>query len=404
MRFTYTAEKNDGEVYKGIADASDRFELYRQVRHEGGRIISVSEDETRHVFSLAYWNAKLGKISEYEKILFTRNLGAMLAAGLPLSRALSVFERQTRNAKLVGVVAAIANDVRRGEELHEALAKFPRVFSRLVVAMVRSGEEGGELPQSLAAIADQMERMYILKKKIRGALIYPTIIVLTIFGIGALMMTQVVPTLAQTFEEMNATLPLSTQIVIGISNFLVGNSILAIALVFIGSGGIYALVHTALGRRALDALLLKLPLIGGIVREVNAARTARTLASLLSSGVDVLSALDIAGGVVQNVYFRDVIAAAKASVERGEPLSATFARNEHLYPAFVGEMAAVGEETGQTTEMFKRLSQFYEDEVDRKTRDMSTIIEPFLMIVIGAAVGFFAISMISPIYQLSQNI
>jgi type IV pilus assembly protein PilC len=404
MRFTYTAEKNDGEVYKATAEASDRFELYQVVRREGGRIISIAEEETRHALSMAYWNAKLGSVSEYEKILFSRNLGAMLAAGLPLSRALSVIERQTRNVKLAGVVSQLSNDVRRGESFHQSLAKSPRVFSRLFIAMVRAGEEGGELPQALGTIADQMERMYALKKKVRGALIYPAIIVVTIIGIGVLMMTQVVPTLAQTFEEMNAELPASTQFVIGISNFLTQYSLLALAMVVIVLGGIYAVVHTPAGKRIVDSLLLSTPLIGGIVREVNAARTARTLASLLASGVDVLNSLDIVADVVQNTYFKEVIASAKISVGRGEPLSATFTRNEHLYPAFVGEMAAVGEETGQTTEMFKRLSQFYEDEVDRKTKDMSTIIEPFLMVIIGAAVGFFAVSMISPIYSLSQNI
>lgn len=149
---------------------------------------------------------------------------------------------------------------------------------------------------------------------------------------------------------------------------------------------------------------MRLPLVGALVREVNAARTSRTLASLLSSGVSVLTALDITGEVLQNTYFKDVIREAAKSVERGEPLSASFARREDLYPAFVGEMMAVGEETGQTTEMLKRMAVFYEDEVDRKTKDMSTVIEPFLMVFIGAGVGFFAVSMITPIYSLSQNI
>lgn len=402
--FTYTAEKTDGEIYKGVADVSDRFELYQIVRREGGRIISVAEGEANHVFSMAYWNAKIGSIKEYEKILFARNLSAMLAAGLALSRALSVMERQTRNAKLASVVSEISSDVRRGDPLHQALAKFPRAFSKLFVAMTRAGEEGGDLSQSLAVVSDQMERMFTLKKKIRGALIYPAIIVIAIVGIGVVMMIMVVPTLSQTFEEMGAELPFSTQVVIGISNFLIQYSLLAGALVVIFLGSIYAVIRTPVGKRGFDWLLLQLPLVGGIVREVNSARTARTLASLLSSGVDVLTSLDIVGEVVQNVYFKDVIAQAKESVGKGEPLSATFMRNEALYPAFVGEMAAVGEETGQTNEMLKRLAAYYEDEVDRKTKDMSTIIEPFLMLVIGGAVGFFAVSMISPIYQLTEHI
>lgn len=402
-RFTYTAEKNDGEIYHGSADARDRFELYQQIRREGGRVISVNEEVTS-VFSLSYINRKIGNVSQYERILFARNLGAMLGAGLPLSRALAVMERQTKNAKLLDVVSQIGNEVKKGESLHGALGKFPKTFSKLFIAMVRAGEEGGQLPKSLSVIADQMERMYTLKKKIRGALIYPTIIVVTIVGIGVLMMTQVVPTLAQTFEEMNAELPASTQVVINISDFLVNYSVVALLLLVVGIALFYAGIRTVAGKRLVDTLVLKLPLVGTIVREVNSARTARTLASLLSSGVDIMSSLDIVSDVVQNTYFKDVLTEARKNVGKGEPLSATFARHEHLYPAFVGEMTAVGEETGQTNDMYVRLSQYYEDEVDRKTRDMSTIIEPFLMVIIGAAVGFFAVSMISPIYSLSQNI
>ncbi len=403
-RFTYTAEKGDGEVYKGVAEASDRFELYNIVRREGGRIISVNEERSNAIFSLSYWNAKISTVSEYERILFARNLGAMLSAGLALARALAVLERQTKNAKLSNVVSQVASEVRRGDPLHIALSKFPNIFSKLFVAMVRAGEEGGDMPQSLMVIADQMERMYTLKKKIRGALIYPVIVLAAIVGIGVLMMIKVVPTLAQTFTEMGAELPASTRTIIAISDFLVNYTVLALALTILLFGGVYFAIRTVIGRRSRDWFLLKLPLIGALVREVNAARTSRTLASLLSSGVDVLASLDITSDVLQNHYFREVVRDAKTSVGKGEPLSTVFTRREALYPAFVGEMMSVGEETGQLTEMLKRLAIYYEDEVDRKTKDMSTIIEPFLMLFVGTAVGFFAVSMISPIYQLSETI
>ncbi|MBI5456700.1 type II secretion system F family protein [Candidatus Kaiserbacteria bacterium] len=403
-RFTYTAEKADGEVYKGVAEARDRFDLYTIVRREGGRIIGVDESKSRDLLSLSYWNSKLTTVSEYERILLARNLGAMLSAGLALSRALAVLERQTRNAKLSNVVSQLASEVRRGDPLHTALSKFPNIFSKLFVAMVRSGEEGGDLPQSLSVIADQMERMYNLKKKVRGALIYPAIVLGAIVGIGVLMMIKVVPTLAQTFAEMGAELPASTQTIIAISNFLVRYTILAAALFIFIVGSIYFAVKTPVGGRVLDFIFLKLPLIGKLVREVNAARTSRTLSSLLSSGVDMLTSLDITTEVIQNSYFKEVVQIAKASVGKGEPLSAAFTRREDLYPAFVGEMMSVGEETGQLTEMMKRLAIYYEDEVDRQTKDMSTVIEPFLMVFIGGAVGFFAVSMISPIYSLSQAI
>src|SRR3989344_952327 len=404
MRFSYTAEKAGGEIYTGIAEAQDRFELYSVVRREGGKIVALSEEKSNDWFSLQYWNNKFSTIKEYDKVLFARNLGAMLSAGLSLSRAFSVMERQTKNSKLKFVVTEIASDVRRGATLHDALAKFPHLFSRLFVAMVRAGEEGGSLPDALSVISEQMERGYSLKKKIRGALIYPAVIVVAIVGVGIVMMIYVVPTLAQTFAEMNAQLPTSTRIVIAISNFFVEYTILAI-------GGGFAFIvlflmglKTTAGRRVTDLVFIHTPLIGAMVREVNAARTSRTLSSLLSSGVDVLGSLEITGEVVQNSYFREVVTDAARSVGKGEPLSAAFTRREDLYPAFVGEMMAVGEETGALAEMLKRLATYSESEVDRKTRDLSTIIEPFLMIVIGAAVGFFAVSMIAPIYSLSEII
>lgn len=404
MKFTYTAEKSGGEVYKGVAEAADRFELYGIVRQEGGKIISLEEVGGSGWLSMSYWNALLSRVSEYEKILFARNLGAMLGAGLALARALAVIERQTKNPKMSSVISQVSSDVRRGETLHGALAKFPAVFPKLFVAMVRAGEEGGDLAASLAVTSDQMERMYNLKKKIRGALIYPCIILIAIFGIGILMMIEVVPTLAQTFAEMKATLPASTRFVIGISNFLVHYTVLALGGI-LGTGIlVYVVARTKAGKRGLDFFFLHLPLIGAMVREVNAARTARTLSSLLSSGVDVITSLDIVGEVVQNSYFRAVIKEAGAGIAAGQSLAVAFVRREDLYPAFVGEMMAVGEETGALAEMLKRLAVFYEDEVDRKTKDMSTIIEPFLMLIIGGAVGFFAISMITPIYSLSQNI
>lgn len=403
-RFSYTAQKQGGEVYTGVAEARDRFDLYGVVRREGGTIISVTEDNATNIWNIRYWNAKITSVPEHEKITLARNLGAMLKAGLPLSRALSVTERETRNPRLGAAVAQISSDVRRGEALHASFAKFSSLFPKLFIAMVRAGEEAGDLPGALSLISEQMERSYTLKKKVKGALIYPVIILVAIVGIGALMMVKVVPTLAQTFSEMNAELPSSTKLIIAISDALMNNTIAVVSVIsLVTLIGIVA-ARTPVGRRGLDAFFLHIPIIGGMVREVNAARTARTLSSLLAAGVDMITTISITREVVQNSYFKDVLQRASAGVERGEPLSASFSRAAKLYPPLVAEMMSVGEETGQLGPMLTRLALFYEDEVDRKTKDMSTIIEPFLMVFIGGAVGFFAVAMISPIYQLSQNI
>lgn len=402
--FVYTAEKNDGEEYKGQAEARDRFELYNIIRREGGRVKSVEEESGTSIVSFGYWSMRLARVKEYEKILFARNLGAMLSAGLSLARALSVMERQTKNVKLARAISEIGGGVRRGDPLHVALAKFPGIFPDLFIAMVRAGEEGGDLPGSLLIVADQTERGYDLKRKIKSAMIYPSIILLAIVGIGTVMMITVVPTLAQTFAEAHAVLPLSTRIVIGVSTILQQDTVYVIFAVLALVAIVVAGLKTKVGKRAIDFLLLHLPAIGGLVCEVNAARTARTLSSLLASGVDMLASLEITEDVVQNSYFREVIKEAQEGVRGGGALSVVFAQHENLYPAFVGEMMAVGEETGATNEMLKRLAIYYEEQVDHKTKDMSTIIEPFLMLFIGVAVGFFAVSMITPIYQMSQNI
>ena len=403
-RFTYSAEKRDGEIYKGVAEARDRFELYEVVRREGGKLVSLAEDNSQSMLSLRYWNVMLASVSEYDKVTLARNLGAMLSAGLSLARALTVISRQTKNLKLQDVLAEIESSVRRGDTLHDALKKFPKVFPPLFVAMIRAGEQSGDLAAALTLVADQMERMHNLKKKIRGAMMYPCIVLIAMIGIGALMMVSVVPTLSQTFREMNAELPAATKAIMGVSDFLVGNTQLALILALAFVSLSYLALKTKIGMRTSDFVFIKMPIVGPLVCEVNAARTARTMSSLLTAGVDVLTALDITGQVVQNSYFREVITDAQKKVGAGEPLSQSFIRREDLYPPFVGEMIAVGEETGQTSEMLKRLAIYYENEVDDKTKDMSTIIEPFLMLFIGGGVGFFAMAMIAPIYSLSENI
>ena len=400
MKFSYTATRND-ETYTGTIEAADRFEVYRHVRAEGGTIIGV-EAEGASKWNLSYWNTRLSNVKEYDKIVFANNLSAMMSAGLSISRALAVAERQAKNPKFKNVLLAMRSHIEKGGTLHESLAEHPKIFSKLFVAMVRAGEESGTLDAALTTIAKQLKNAYDLKKKIKGALIYPTIIVVAIVGIGFLMMTEVVPTLAQTFDELGAELPKTTQAIINVSDFLVNYTAVVALGVLILIGGVYAVLKTEAGQRGRDKMLLFTPIINELVKEINAARTARTFASLLSAGVDIVTALGITRDVVQNHYHRDVLTAAAENVKKGGQLSEVFSKNEHLYPPLIGEMIAVGEETGALSDMLLRVADFYEEEVGQKTKNMSTIIEPFLMLLIGATVGFFAIAMVGPIYSLSD--
>ena len=235
-------------------------------------------------------------------------------------------------------------------------------------------------------------------------MIYPSIILIAMIIIAVLMLMFVVPTLTQTFEEFGADLPASTQSIIAISKFFIENTLIAFLIPAILVALVMYALRTYKGKRMFHYVLLHLPIIGELVKEIQSARTTRTLSSLLSSGVEIVTAISITGDVHQNSYYQDVLLQAQIDVQKGAPLSGVFTKNEHLYPILVGEMISVGEETGKLSDMLLNIAEFYESEVEQKTKDMSTIVEPFLMIIIGAFVGFFALSMIAPIYSLSEAI
>lgn len=405
MKFSFKAIKQNGETYEGVREAVDKFDLFHQLKKEGERVISVEEMKEKGV---GKFNIPLPgffqRIKMHEKIRIARNLGGMLEAGLALSRALQVLERQTKNKKLKAILGDLNSSISQGKTFHQALSAYPNVFNSLFVSMVKAGEESGNLASSLKQIGEQMEKTYLLQKKVKGAMVYPGIIMGLMVVIGILMLTFVVPRLTQTFKDLKTDLPLSTTFVIWISDFFKNHYILSALIIFAGVTAVYYGLKTQKGRRWFDFVSLKLPVIGTIIKEMNSARTARTLSSLLTSGVDLLPAIDITSEVIQNSFYRKVLSEAHEVVEKGKPLSEVFIKNENLYPVFVGEMVSVGEETGQLSNMLLGVGTFYESEVEQKTKDLSTIIEPMLMVVIGAAVGFFAISMISPMYSVMNNI
>lgn len=406
-KFTYTGTNRDGKKVTETVEAVDRFAVYDIAREKGDSVTRVDAYTKFSLFSsinLDKINYFLGKVKSDETVALTRNLSSMLRAGLPLSRALSVIERQSRNVRLKGTMRVIRENLTEGKQFNEALSDFPKIFSPLYVSMVRAGEEGGQLSEALETLSVQLERTTQLKKKIKGAMIYPSIVIGVMVIIGVLMMIYVVPTITSTFTSMDVELPLPTQILIGTSSLMSNHSL----LVLLGLAGIVAsaffLLRTKIGSRGFDYVVTHIPVIGKIAIEVNAARTARTLSSLLTAGVDVITAIKITEDVVQNSYYKDILRDAALRVEKGTQLSETFIENDNYYPVLVGEMIAVGEETGQIASMLHELAEYYEREIDQKTKDLSTIIEPLLMVLIGGTVGFFALAMIAPIYSISDTI
>src|SRR3989344_2356297 len=402
--FKFKAEKSSGEIYEGKRSAPDKFTLYQDLKREGDTVLSteeVREAKGSGTFSLS---GLMKHVSLRDRILLARNLGSMLEAGLSLARALSVIERQARSKALRDVIQKVSAKINQGQTLSDSLKEHPAVFSSLFVSMVRAGEESGSLPKALRSISEQMSNTYQLQKKIRGAMIYPIIIMVVIVVITILMLIYVVPTLTAVFSELHVELPWNTRVIIYLSGLLSGHPFFALFVIFLLGASAYFLRPSPTGRRLFDGILLRLPVIKTIVQESNSARVARTLSSLLSSGVEVGQSIEITGDVVQNIYFRRVLDQARERIKKGEPLSVVFTENTKLYPIFVGEMISIGEETGKLGEMLSNVADFYEEEVSQKTKDLSTIVEPVLMVVIGCAVAFFALSMLAPMYSLVDSI
>lgn len=403
-RFNYKIQNNSGKVETGAIEATDKFSLAAQFKNEGKIVISIDEFKQKDYLNLKVINEVLSRINLQEKIIFARNLSAMINAGLSLSRALGVLERQTTNLKFKKVLQALTENISKGKSLSDGMKEFPKVFPPLFISMVDAGEESGNLADSLLIVGNQLEKTYLLKKKIKGAMIYPAIVISAMIVIAVLMFIFVVPTLSETFKSLNVALPTSTSIIIGISEFLANHGILALLIVIVTVAFLVIVVRTPKGKQYAELVLLHLPIISKLVKESNSARTARTLSSLLSAGVDVVEAISITKSVVQNSYYKNVLTAAGENVQKGIPLSSIFMEHNDIYPVLVGEMIEVGEETGKLSDMLLRVAEFYENEVDTATRDLSTIIEPILMVLIGGGVGFFAISMITPMYTIMSGI
>lgn len=402
--FIFKAKKPSGEIYSSEKDVADRYELYKMIRDSGDEVIDVKEKALAKGLHMNLSFGFFGRVKTIEKITFARNLGAMLEAGLALSRALSVLERQAHNKALKTVLTELISEINKGSTFSIALSKHPKVFEPIFVSMVGAGEQSGTLAESLKIIATQMDKTYQLERRVKGALIYPGVIICVMILIGVLMMTFVVPTLMKTFTELNVELPLATRIVLGISNIFQNYGLFVLVVFIVSIFLVRRWSKTSSGKHIIHATILKLPLIGGLVQEVNAARTARTMSSLLSSGVDVVEAVSITAGVVQNVHFKAILERAGEAIKKGELMSKIFNDATKYYPIFMAEMMSVGEETGKTGEMLLGVAKYYEDDVEQKTKDMSTIIEPILMVVIAAGVGFFAVAMISPMYSLVDAI
>lgn len=403
-RFQYTATSTDGKkTVKGIVEASDEAAVMEALQKQKLRPLSVSEEKGVSSLSGLF---KQNKVKSDDLVIFTRQLAAMVGAGVPLLRSLTSLMEHSESPALKSLLTEVIRDVEGGMSLGDALAKHPGTFSDVYVNMVRAGETAGIMDEILNRLALQQEKSASIRKKVKGAMTYPMVLLgITVIAFFGLMLF-VIPQLGSIITSLggpDAKLPLLTEIMLGISHFML--SFWYIIIPAFG-GGIYLLlryIKTPAGRKQFHRLALKAPAVNGIIRKLVVARFARTFSALTGAGVSILESMTVTAHALGNVVYEESLLAAVDKVKNGKQLSQIL-EEDGLYPAIVPQMLAVGEETGETAKVLVKVAEFYEEEVDTAIGSLSSIIEPIMIVIMGGAVGLIAASVMGPIAGLANQI
>ncbi len=420
MHFIYKATNKEGKTISGSAEAVNRQALLAMLRKQGVHPVLIEAGKSKGKSSGFFGPKKKVKLNEL--VIFTRQLSTMISAGVPLARSMSALQNDASNPYLHEVLSSITKDIESGAPLADAFGKYPNVFSEVYVNMVRAGEEGGILDDILKRLATQVEQDASIRKKIKGAMAYPVVIlsitVVAFFGV----MLFIVPKLGKILVGLggpDAKLPVYTQVLLNASSFCVSPSIarlthipvidkvpnLLLIMAVLGIGVFYLIkyVKTPVGKYKLHDLLLRIPVVKTIILKVAIARFSRIFASLMGSGVSVLDALEVTGAALGNKVIEQELKEAAEEVRNGKPLSDPISHSKH-FPPIVAQMLLVGEETGQIDTVLVKIADFYEEEVSVLIDGLAAIIEPVMIIFLGGAVGLIAASVMGPIANLSKNI
>ncbi len=393
--FTWEGKTRQGAVQKGELSANNKEEVFALLRKQNITPINVAAKPREIKLSFG-----APKIEDRDVVIFTRQLATMIDAGLPLVQCLDILGNQTENKTLAKTIVQVRTDVESGSTFAEALRKHPKAFDNLYVNMVAAGEAGGILDTILQRLAAYMEKFAKIKKQIKSAMIYPSVIMFVAVAVVALLLVVVVPMLATMFAEAGQALPLPTRIVVATSNFLKGWGGLSLLIAIIGAFvGIKQWRKTEKGLKVTDALALKLPIVGDLIRKVSVAKFTRTLGTLLTSGVPILEGLMIVARTAGNKIVEEAILTTRTSVSEGKTLAEPLTKFK-VFPAMVTQMIAVGEATGALDSMLTKIADFYDDEVDAAVATLTSMLEPILMIFLGTTVGFVIIAMYMPIFQM----
>jgi type IV pilus assembly protein PilC len=395
--FKYTARDEAGEKQEGKVEARDEKHAVQILRDKSWVVIDLKESHE----GTSFMDKTLGKVSQTDIMNMTQQLSTMINAGLPLTDALDMLRVQSKPA-LARVINEIERDVQAGMSLADALGRHPKVFSSVYVELVRAGESSGKLDEVLMRLAKTEERAREFRQKTKGAMVYPIIVLIAMVLVVIVMMVVVIPQLSSMYDEFGAELPFATQLLISMSDFMVKFWWLGLAVV-VGLMFIFRNYRrTDHGREVTDEWLLKIPIYGTLQTQLIMADFARTLALLVSAGISILQALHIVGLVVNNQIYKNALNEAERAVEKGQPLAATLAKL-HVFPPLMAQMISVGEETGALDEVLIKVSKYFESEAENKIKNLTTALEPIIIIVLGVGVFFIVIAIIMPIYNLTSQ-
>lgn len=397
-QFIYQARDNSGRRLSGKVEAKSLDAAASILQDKKLFIISIREKSETLVNEVL---AALSKVSQDDIVNFTRQLATMINAGLPLLKAFSILENQGKPA-MRKVIRALVREIEGGSNFGDALTKQQEIFSSVYISLVQAGEAAGALDTILMRLADTMEKQKEFRSKTKGALIYPAIVMIAMLIVGVVMMIFVIPQMTALYEDFDADLPTATLILMTISDFFVKRWYVMLAATVIAIIAFIRWKATETGQRQYDRLRLKMPVFGILKKKVLATEFARTMSLMVGSGISLMEALQIVGRGLDNVIYSQAVWDAREDVEKGKQLSRSLEK-QHVFPELVPQMIAVGEETGQLDDVLSKLANYYEQETEQAIKNLTTALEPMIMIVLGLGVGFLIVAIIMPIYNLTSQ-
>lgn len=403
MLYTYLVSTRSGETQSGSIEAATKDLAVEELREKNLIVLSIHAKRGKEAKRMLHSPFRFARISTLDKILFARHMSVMLKSGLSLTEALEAVHDQATSAKLKWIVKAIIDSVANGQSLSDSMARHEKVFSGVMINMIRIGEESGNLEKNLEHLAVQLEKDYDLKKKVVSAMIYPIIILVATILLGIVLTVFILPKLVDLFSTFRMELPFLTRVFLNIAEFLVANGWIVLIVFVVLLVGLRVLVKSNFARPFIHKLLLDLPITNKLTKYLNLARFARALALLLQSGLTINEGIAITANTLGNAVYKKKLAQAADEIKKGKTFASVLSE-EKYFPKMISRMVDVGERTGKLQDSLFYIADFYEEEVDNTTKNLSTIIEPILLIVIGIVLGLLAAAIISPIYQFTGSL